>query len=346
MGRLRTAVRTLADVDLPPDELLTHLDDLVIHLSGNERDTDRRRGTDDRRPPAESAPPACTRSTTRSPAAARSPGRPPAARPGHPRTAGADLSAARRPARSAVGGLPFEATELELPEGSVLALYTDGLLDARDRDIDDGARPSCATRPGRPGRVTLDSACDTVLRTLPPDRPADDVALLLARTRAWPPTRSPPGTSPPTRPWSPRPASRPSSSSTPGGWRRRFITELVVSELVTNAIRYGAAADPAAADPRPHADLRGLRRQQHRPASAPRPHLRRGRPRPAAGRPAHPALGHPPDHHGQDHLVRAAAAPDMTAPGGPVGAPNRCVTFCCSLTAIIHDLSRYGAAHP
>ena len=32
MGRLRTAVRTLADVDLPPDELLTHLDDLVIHL--------------------------------------------------------------------------------------------------------------------------------------------------------------------------------------------------------------------------------------------------------------------------------------------------------------------------
>ena len=32
MGRLRTAVRTLADVDLPPDELLTHLDDLVVRL--------------------------------------------------------------------------------------------------------------------------------------------------------------------------------------------------------------------------------------------------------------------------------------------------------------------------
>jgi serine phosphatase RsbU (regulator of sigma subunit) len=33
MGRLRTAVRTLADIDLPPDELLTHLDDVVIRLA-------------------------------------------------------------------------------------------------------------------------------------------------------------------------------------------------------------------------------------------------------------------------------------------------------------------------
>ncbi|MFF2518259.1 SpoIIE family protein phosphatase [Streptomyces sp. NPDC058086] len=33
MGRLRIAVRTLAAVDLPPDELLTHLDDLVIQIT-------------------------------------------------------------------------------------------------------------------------------------------------------------------------------------------------------------------------------------------------------------------------------------------------------------------------
>lgn len=33
MGRPRTAVRTLPDIDLPPDELLTHLDDVVIRLS-------------------------------------------------------------------------------------------------------------------------------------------------------------------------------------------------------------------------------------------------------------------------------------------------------------------------
>lgn len=35
MGRLRTALRTLADVDLAPDELLTHLDDLVTHLAAD-----------------------------------------------------------------------------------------------------------------------------------------------------------------------------------------------------------------------------------------------------------------------------------------------------------------------
>ena len=47
MGRLRTAVRTLADVDLPPDELLTHLDDLVVRLSAEgRRPTGRRLGDD------------------------------------------------------------------------------------------------------------------------------------------------------------------------------------------------------------------------------------------------------------------------------------------------------------
>ncbi|MCG0291141.1 PP2C family protein-serine/threonine phosphatase, partial [Streptomyces sp. PSAA01] len=36
MGRLRMAVRTLADIDLPPGELLAHLDDLVDRLSSDE----------------------------------------------------------------------------------------------------------------------------------------------------------------------------------------------------------------------------------------------------------------------------------------------------------------------
>ncbi len=35
-GRLRTAVRTLSDLDLPPEELLTHLDDLVTRLADDE----------------------------------------------------------------------------------------------------------------------------------------------------------------------------------------------------------------------------------------------------------------------------------------------------------------------
>ncbi|MEV0468401.1 SpoIIE family protein phosphatase, partial [Nocardia tengchongensis] len=36
MGRLRTAVQTLADMELPPDELLAHLDDLVLRLGEEE----------------------------------------------------------------------------------------------------------------------------------------------------------------------------------------------------------------------------------------------------------------------------------------------------------------------
>ncbi len=48
MGRLRTAVRTLADVDLAPDELLTHLDDLINHPS-DESENDNE-GADSGRP--------------------------------------------------------------------------------------------------------------------------------------------------------------------------------------------------------------------------------------------------------------------------------------------------------
>ncbi|GAA3830951.1 SpoIIE family protein phosphatase [Streptomyces chiangmaiensis] len=40
MGSLRTAVRTLAAMDLPPDELLTHLDDAVQRLTEDAEDAD------------------------------------------------------------------------------------------------------------------------------------------------------------------------------------------------------------------------------------------------------------------------------------------------------------------
>ena len=83
------------------------------------------------RPSAPPARPACTPSTTRSPARCT------VARAGHPPPAvvcpGRRPWARRRPAGPplGVGGLPFETTEIELPEGSLLALYTDGLVEAR-----------------------------------------------------------------------------------------------------------------------------------------------------------------------------------------------------------------------
>jgi anti-sigma regulatory factor (Ser/Thr protein kinase) len=138
-----------------------------------------------------------------------------------------------------LGGLPFEAMELELPEGSLLALYTDGLVESADRDIDEGLtllRDALA----RPAARSLDAACDDVLRVLLPERPTDDIALLLARTRAldadqvvtWDlPTD--PAIVAEARTWVAR------QLAAWGLDEAAFVTELVVSELVTNAIRYG-----------------------------------------------------------------------------------------------------------
>ncbi|AQS71232.1 SpoIIE family protein phosphatase [Streptomyces pactum] len=228
MGRLCTAVRTLADVDLPPDELLTHLDDLVIHLvAGDSGDEVAELGA--------TCLYAVYDPVSRSLALAAA---------GHPApavvlpdgttrlvdmTAGPPLG---------VGGLPFEATELELPEGSVVALYTDGLVEDRDRDVDHALAELCRalTAPAH----SLDALCDTVLKAVMPEEPGDDVALLLARTRAL-------GTDQ-IRTWDVHPdpahvaAIRRSVTEQLTAWgldETAFVTELVVSELVTNAIRYG-----------------------------------------------------------------------------------------------------------
>ncbi len=229
MGRLRTAVRTLADVDLPPDELLTHLDDLVTHLAAD--------GTGEE--VAELG--ATCLYAVYDPVSRRlslaAAGHPPPAvvLPGGtaellPMAAGPPLG---------VGGLPFEATERELPEGSVVALFTDGLIDYRDRDLD-GAAEDLLRAFGAPAD-SLDALCDDVLKALLPAQPCDDVALLLARTRALGADRVATWDVPPD------PAHvavvRQAATEQLAVWglaEAAFVTELVVSELVTNAIRYGA----------------------------------------------------------------------------------------------------------
>ncbi|WP_406401015.1 SpoIIE family protein phosphatase [Streptomyces sp. NBC_00879] len=233
MGRLRTAVRTLADVDLPPDELLTHLDDLVIHLSADEGGTE---GA------AESAggigttclyavyDPVSRRCTL--------------ARAGHPPPAVVTPDGAVRfldvPAGPplGLGGLPFETFETELPEGSLIALYTDGVLEVRDHDIDDALDKMFAAL-ARPAK-TLDMVCERILTSMLTHSPDDDIALLIARTRALDADR--------VATWDLAfdPAivaqARQYATDQLTTWQlddAAFITELVVSELVTNAIRYG-----------------------------------------------------------------------------------------------------------
>ncbi|KES03958.1 PAS/PAC sensor protein [Streptomyces toyocaensis] len=227
MGRLCTAVRTLADVDLPPDELLTHLDDLVTHLAADDREDVAELGA--------TCLYAVYDPVSRLLTAAAAGHPPPAVvRPDGtcrlvPMSAGPPLG---------VGGLPFEATELQLPEGCVVALYTDGLVADRDRDIDHVTGVLCRalTVPAD----SLGALCDGVLKDVLPEEPEDDVVLLLARTRALGEDRVA------TRDVRLDPeevaAARRWTAGMLSAWgldEIAFVTELVVSELVTNALRYG-----------------------------------------------------------------------------------------------------------
>ena len=236
MGRLRTAVRTLADIDLPPDELLTHLDDLVIRLSA---DTDGAWPSDLAAEMATGLGATCLyvvydpvdRVFTLASA-------------GHPAPAvvspagAAELLDVQPGPPLGVGGLPFETTEVILPTGSLLALYTDGLVESREQDIDEGtARLRSAL--GSP-TTSLDDLCDAVLATVPPEHPADDIALLIARTKALDPQH--------VVTWDLQAdpvvvaGARKLVASQLEAWNAQeasFVAELVVSELVTNAIRHG-----------------------------------------------------------------------------------------------------------
>jgi PAS domain S-box-containing protein len=249
MGRLRTAVRTLADIDLPPDELLTHLDDLVARLSVEEEGGETSADVGTYADVGATCLYAMYDPVSRRCCLAGA---------GHPRPAvvspEGDVELIELPAAPplGVGSLPYEATEAVLPEGSLLVLYTNGLVEdrGRDRDPDAGvrrlrealARPQAlgfARAGGTPMAPSLDALCDTVLADLLPQRPADDVALLVARTRALDESQ--------VATWA-----VPDDPSAVAQTRKdvvaqlerwglsdaAFVTELVVSELVTNAIRH------------------------------------------------------------------------------------------------------------
>ncbi|GHH84550.1 hypothetical protein GCM10018793_49240 [Streptomyces sulfonofaciens] len=239
MGRLRTAVRTLADIDLPPDELLTHLDDLVVHLSAD--DTDGMAPSDQDAELTVGFGATCLYAVydpvSRVCALARA---------GHPMPAvitpegSVDILDVPAGPPLGLGGLPFEATEVTLPEGSVLALYSDGLIESRQEDVDEGiARLHRAL--ARPA-ARLEDICATVVDALPPERRTDDIALLVACTRAldadhvatWDLPADPAVVS----------RARTLVSDRLDAWHLTevaFVTELLVSELVTNAIRHADA---------------------------------------------------------------------------------------------------------
>ncbi|MDX2553593.1 SpoIIE family protein phosphatase [Streptomyces stelliscabiei] len=227
MGRLRTAVRTLADLDLPPDEVLAHLDDMVAKSA-------RQEGAEPGGGSGQTVGARCLY-VVHDPVSGRCAMA--AAGPSAPALVAPDgtVTFPKLPEGPALGvdQQPFEALELELPEGTVIALHTDGLLAEASRE----ALCRALARP----EPSLERHAQRVLDALAPARPTDDVALLLARTRRLPAHR--------VASWE-LPAdpalvaeARKTTTRQLGAWgldELAFTTELVVSELVTNAIRHAA----------------------------------------------------------------------------------------------------------
>ncbi|MEU1071079.1 MULTISPECIES: SpoIIE family protein phosphatase [unclassified Streptomyces] len=163
MGQLRATARALARLDLDPATVLTHLDAATADL-GDATATCVYALYDPHTHLCHIAvaghpPPVHLR-----------PGRPPRL---------LDLPTG---APLGVGGVPFSTTAVSLDPGDDLVLYTDGLIETRDQDIDTrlATLTDLLTGPSRP----LEDACDFLLAALRRPDTHDDVALLIARARA------------------------------------------------------------------------------------------------------------------------------------------------------------------
>ncbi|WP_405997850.1 SpoIIE family protein phosphatase [Streptomyces sp. NBC_00829] len=233
MGRLRTAVHNFSTLDLPPDELLWHLDELVARIDQDEAGDG-----------SEGSEAGVTGATCVYAIYDPVTGHCAIARAGHlqPAIVHPDGTAVFADVPGGpplgLGGLPFETLELKLPEDSRLVLYTDGLVEDRDRDIDDGLALLRKTLADHADKNPEDT-CEAVLKALLPERPRDDIALLVGRTRILDGER--------VADWevAPDPSAvgqiRAAVTRKLGEWgleEEAFTTELILSELVTNAIRY------------------------------------------------------------------------------------------------------------
>ncbi|MFE7773945.1 SpoIIE family protein phosphatase [Streptomyces sp. NPDC057445] len=227
MGQLRTTAQTLAGLDLPPQEVLHHLDEQAQRLGTDRMATCLYAVYD----------PVSHRITI--------------ANAGHPPPIllhlGGRAEVLRVPpgAPIGVGGVDFEAVELDAPAGATLLLYTDGLVESRLRDVWTGIEQlrerlaATAQLTGPDHSPPLEALCDDVLDMLGPGDRDDDIALLAARFDGIAPSD--------VAYWFLEP-----EDAAPGRARRlarRALArwgledlsdsvELLVSEVVTNAVRY------------------------------------------------------------------------------------------------------------
>lgn len=241
MGELRTAVRTLALLDLEPAEVLSALDEIARGLGtpGGVQQATRTarqpRDADLSEVYLATCIYAVYDSVTRRCTFANAGHLPPVIlEPGE-----SALMLDVPPGMPlGVGGEPFEEVEVELPEGSLLALYTDGLVESRDHPLDEGLQAfvGALSDPSQP----LEDVCDHVLSTLDTHHGEDDIALLMARVQGLPAE----SVGDWTLPREPRSVGRAREYTRTQltAWGLEALidtTELLVSELVTNALRYG-----------------------------------------------------------------------------------------------------------
>jgi PAS domain S-box-containing protein len=222
MGQLRTVARTLATLELDPEQVLTRLNEATGALGDSQFATcvcavydpvDRKcvLARAGHPPPVVVAPDGSTRLVV-SPA-------------------GVPLG---------VEGATFESEEFTLPHGAVLVLYTDGLVERRGRDIEEGIDLLRRTV-SKPGR-TLQESCDAVLAALETGQAEDDIAIIMARTVPLRQDRIA------TLPLAGDPSSagqaRRFTRTALAAWQLLSLSphaELLVSELVTNALLHSGA---------------------------------------------------------------------------------------------------------
>ncbi|MFF8773767.1 SpoIIE family protein phosphatase [Kitasatospora sp. NPDC015120] len=221
MGQLRTSAQTLAALDLPPHEVLYHLDEQAQRL-GREQHL------------------ATCVYAVYDPIANRVV----LANAGHvppvlvQPDGTAELLDLEAGAPIGVGGVDFSSVELPAPPGSALLLFTDGLVETRNRPLSDGLELLRARLAGAQ-RHAPEHLCQEALRILPPGDRGDDIALLAACFDGIPagdvahwylqPRNETPG------------RARRLAAHTLRRWGLEELseaTELMVSELVTNAVQH------------------------------------------------------------------------------------------------------------
>ena len=222
MGRLRTAVQTLSDLELPPDEVLGRLNDLVNGLGDDTFAT-------------------CLYAIYDPTTATCS-----VARAGHPPLAivcpDGRVSFAKGHGDPPLGVAdpPFEVVDLPVPEDGLIVLYTDGLIESAERDIDSGMSRLAELLRSHHAE-DLDQLCDSLSEALMPadrQRP-DDAALLVAQVHATAPDAIATWSLPENA--QAASAARQHVRETLGAWHLpdlTLTTEMLASELVANVVRH------------------------------------------------------------------------------------------------------------